>query len=235
MGFVDVHSHILPGLDDGSHSMDQSLRMLEIACKEGIAVMIATPHNMPGKGCPSRATVEKKYKQLVSAVQEAGLPITILPGTEYFYRQEVAELFEQEEGITLGGTDKVLIEFDPSADKKYIRNAVREFLALGYVPVIAHVERYLHLMEKHFDAIAEMRKMGALIQVNAASVTGDNGWKTRQAVRTMLKLGLVDLVGSDAHSDGHRAPRMKECADYLYKKLPKVYADSLLNAEALEL
>lgn len=235
MGYIDVHSHILPGMDDGSRNREQSLRMLEIACKEGITIMIATPHNMPGKGCPGRETVERKCEQLQEAAGEAGLTITILMGTEYFYREEILELLEEGRGITLAGTDRVLIEFDPGADKIYIRNAVREILSLGYVPVIAHVERYMHLMEKGFGAISEMRKMGALIQVNSASVTGDNGFKTKQAVRALLKMRLVDLIGTDAHSDGRRSPGMKDCADYLQKKLDPEYASYLLEVKALGL
>ena len=130
MKFIDMHSHILPGLDDGSRSMEQSLRMLEIACKEGITTIIATPHNMPGKGCPNRETVEQKCEQLREAIEDADLPINISMGTEYFYREEILEVFEADEVITLAGTDRVLIEFDPGADKTYIRNAVREILAL---------------------------------------------------------------------------------------------------------
>ena len=235
MKLIDIHSHILPGLDDGSRSMEQSLRMLEIACTEGITTIIATPHNMPGKGCPDRKTVEKHCMQLQAESENAGLPITIMMGTEYFYREEILELFEQGQGITMADSNKVLIEFDPGADKIYIRNAVREILALGYVPVLAHVERYMQLMEKHFAAISEMRKMGALIQVNAGSVTGDNGYKTKRATRTMLKMKLVDLIGTDAHSDGRRSPRMKDCAIYLHKKLETDYAEYILTVKALEL
>ena len=235
MKLIDIHSHILPGLDDGSSNMEQSLRMLEIAYKEGISTIVATPHNMPGKGCPDREVVEQKCRQLQEKAISVNIPITILMGTEYFYREEVLELLEQGEGITLAGTDRVLIEFDPGTEKTYIRNAVREILALGYVPVIAHVERYMHLMEKHFEAIIEMRKMGALIQVNAGSVTGDNGWKTKQAVKALLKRKAIDLIGTDAHSDGRRSPKMKECGEYLHKKLDVEYAEYLLHASALGL
>lgn len=234
MGYIDVHSHILPGMDDGSRSMEQSIEMLRIAWEEGTEVIIATPHNMPGKGCPNRGLVKNAVEKLKSAAHNAGLPIIILMGTEYFYRQEVLEILEREEGITLAGTDCVLIEFDPGADKKYIRNAAREILSLGYTPVIAHVERYMKLMEKNFESISEMRKMGAMIQVNAGSITGDNGWKTKHFTRALLKAGLVDLLGSDAHSDGHRAPRMKKCAEYVTRKLDLKYAEYLLNAKALE-
>lgn len=233
MGYIDIHSHILPGMDDGARSMEQSLAMLKIACDEGIETIIATPHNMPRKGCPSKETVERKVEKLKEAVQEAGLSIEILMGTEYFYREEVLEIFEEERGITMAGTDKVLIEFDPGTDAKYIRNAAREILSFGYKPVIAHVERYAKLLDKRFEAIADLRKMGALIQVNAGSVMGNYGWKTKRITRALLKKELVDLLGSDAHSDGRRAPRMKDCAEYVGKKMKKPYSEYLLSAKAL--
>lgn len=235
MGYIDTHSHILPGMDDGSSGMEQSLEMLRIACEEGTTTIIATPHNMPGKGCPSREKVERKYEELKKTAASEGITIKILYGTEYFYREEFQELLEEEKVITMAGTDRVLIEFDPDAEKKYIRNAVREVLAHGYTPVVAHVERYMKLMEKHYESIVELRKMGALIQVNSGSVTGDNGWKTKRDARALLKAGLVDMLGSDAHSTGRRSPKMKECAEYVKRKLPAEYAASLLTAKALEL
>lgn len=235
MGYIDIHSHILPGMDDGSKNMEQSLEMLKIACEEGVETIIATPHNMPGKGCPDREVVAGKVEQLKAAAKEAGLTIEILMGTEYYYREDILEILEQERGITMAGTDKVLIEFEPTTEKKYIRNAVRELLSMGYKPIVAHVERYMKLMDKRFESIIELRKMGALIQVNSGSVAGDNGWKTKRATRALLKAGLVDLLGSDAHSTGRRAPRMKACADYVNRKLDKKYAGYLLHAKALEL
>lgn len=232
--FVDVHCHILPDLDDGSKSMEQSIAMLRIAYEEGIRTIVATPHNMPGKGCPSKETIRQRIEELRQAASEEGIPVKILMGTEYFYRERVLELLEKNQAITYPGTKCVLVEFDPFADKFYIRNAVREIWVLGYVPVIAHVERYMSLMEKDYAVIAEMRKMGALIQVNCGSVVGDSGRKVQKDVKVLLKAGLVDLVGTDAHSDGHRAPRMKECEKYISRKFGNEVAGALLHANALK-
>lgn len=232
---VDIHSHILPGLDDGSRSMEQSLEMLRIAYAEGIDTMIATPHNMPGKGCPSRETVERKLDRLAEEAAKEGIPVELLMGTEYFFRQEVLEILEQGQGILLGNTDCVLVEFNPGEEKRYIVNGIAQIMELDYVPVIAHVERYMSLMEKDFETIREMRARGALIQVNCGSVIGDFGSKAKKHTRELLKKGLVDLIGTDAHSDGHRAPRMRACAKYIEKRCTPRYADRLLQAEALEL
>lgn len=233
MGYIDMHSHILPGMDDGSRSMEQTLRMLEIAVSEGITTMIATPHNMPGKGCPPGSVVRRKVDELQRTAEQEGIPLEIVAGTEYYYREEVLDILEGGDVVTLGDSGCVLVEFEPLAERNYIRNAMRNILGLGYRPVIAHVERYAKLMED-VSILYDMRKNGILVQMNAMSVTGDNGRQAKKDVRGLLKKGLVDFVATDAHSDGRRAPYMEKCADVLYKKCGAGYADRLLfgNAEA---
>ena len=232
MGYIDMHSHILPGMDDGARSMGQTLRMLEIAVSEGITTMIATPHNMPGKGCPPGSVVRRKVDELCHTVEQEGISLEIVAGTEYYYREEVLDFLDSEDVVTLGNSDCVLVEFEPLAERNYIRNALRNILGLGYRPVIAHVERYAKLMEDT-SVLGDMRKNGILVQVNAMSVTGDNGRQAKKDVRNLLKKGLVDFVATDAHSDGRRAPCMKKCADILYRKYGTAYVDALLfgNAE----
>ncbi len=232
MGYIDMHSHILPGMDDGARSMGQTLRMLEIAVSEGITTMIATPHNMPGKGCPPGSVVRRKVDELCHTVEQEGISLEIVAGTEYYYREEVLDFLDSEDVVTLGNSDCVLVEFEPLAERNYIRNALRNILGLGYRPVIAHVERYAKLMEDT-PVLGDMRKNGILVQVNAMSVTGDNGRQAKKDVRNLLKKGLVDFVATDAHSDGRRAPCMKKCADILYRKYGTAYVDALLfgNAE----
>lgn len=233
MKMVDIHSHILPEMDDGSRSLDMSLSMLKIAVDEGIGTIYATPHNMPGKGCPTKDKVIREVEKLKEVCDEQNIPIDIIPGTEYFYREEVEEILDAGEAITMGDTDRVLIEFDPSVEKRYVIRAVTEVTGMGYTPIIAHVERYYDLMEKKYTTIGEMRKLGALIQVNCASIIGENGKPSLKDTKALLKLGYVDFIGTDAHSDRRRSPRMKECAHYLYKKYDEKYASSLVYAKRL--
>lgn len=230
---IDTHCHILPGLDDGSKSMEESLEMLQIAYDEGIRTMIATPHNMPGKGRHPKERIEKRLEELKAAAKEKGIQMKLLLGTEYFYREEVIEYFEDEKIIPLADSRCVLVEFDPTVDRTYVKNAIREVLAQDYVPIIAHVERYMQLMEKKQEAVEELRTMGALIQVNCGSIMGSLGWRTKWNTRSLLKRGLVDLLGTDAHSAKRRAPRMAECAKYLKKTYDQAYVVRLLTAEAL--
>lgn len=230
-GYIDIHSHVLPGLDDGSQSMEQSLAMLRIACEQGIETIVATPHNMPGKGRPDRERVEEEVRRLQKAAVERGIPVRLSQGCEYYYREEILEELEEGKGIPLGSSDCVLVEFGVQEETRYIRNAVRAIRDIGYYPVIAHVERYERLIGD-IETLADIRKMGACLQVNASSVIGKNGRKTKEKVKKILKAGLADVIGTDAHSDGRRGPYLKECAACLYRKYPSDYADSLLYGTA---
>lgn len=232
MGYIDIHSHILPGLDDGSRSIEQSLEMLRIAYEEGIDIIIATPHNMPGKGQPPLQSVIEQAETLQQLANQEEIPIDIVVGTEYYFREKVLYLLEEEAAITMNASEFVLVEFEPMVEKIYFRNAIRDILSTGYRPIVAHVERYANVMRDK-SMLHDLKKMGALIQVNAASVIGDNGRVSKKDVKRLLKERLVDFVATDAHSDGRRAPFMHKCATYLYKKYDAEYVDELLflNAE----
>lgn len=231
MGYIDVHSHVLPGLDDGSRSMEQSLEMLRIAHSEGIEIMIVTPHNMPGKGQPPREKVLERMQKLQEEARKEGIPIRLVMGTEYFYREEVPELLEEDKGISMNDSDYVLVEFDPMVEVRYFCNALDKIMGTGYYPIVAHVERYAKVMAKT-AVLKDLKEVGILFQVNAASVVGDNGWSVKRDVKKLLKQRLVDFVGTDAHSDGRRAPRMEKCAAYLAKKYGGDYAWELLRTNA---
>lgn len=232
-GFTDMHSHVLPGLDDGAKSMRQSLDMLRIARDEGIETIYATPHFMPGKGCPDRDTISRELEKLREAASDEGLTVRLRHGAEYFFRQEVLSLLETDGIVPLEGTECVLTEFAPWEEERYIRRALCDILDRGFIPVIAHVERYGSLMKKNYESIREMRRLGALLQINTGSVMGVFGGRAKHDTRALLKEGLVDLLGTDAHSDGKRAPRITQCAAYLYRKLDRKYAERLLYGEAL--
>jgi len=231
MNYIDIHSHILPGLDDGSRGMHQSLEMLRIAKEEGVELIIATPHNMPGKGQPSLKKIKDCLEKLTHEAKLEGVYIPILIGTEYYYREEVLQTLENENSINMNGSEFVLVEFEPMVEKVYFRNALRDILATGHRPIVAHVERYAKIM-KDKSMLSDLKKMGALIQVNAASVIGDNGRIAKRDVKWLLKQRIVDFVATDAHSDGRRAPFMQKCAKYLYKKYDEEYVNGLLYANA---
>ena len=232
MKYIDMHSHILPAMDDGSKSMEMTLAMLRIAEKEGIGTIYATSHCMPGKGHPTLKKVEERIQQVSEAAWDEGIDIELKKGTEYYYIEEMLEWLEEGKVITLGDSQCILVEFEPIAEKTYIRNAVREILGFNYRPVIAHVERYPSLMEKNFSTMSEMKEMGALIQVNCDSVINANNWNTKRMIKKMLQMGIVDFVSTDSHRDHGRAPYMEKCAGVLAKKYGETYARALTGGNA---
>ena len=233
MNYVDVHSHILPYMDDGSRDMEETLKMLRIAQSEGITDIIVTPHYKAGrfKG-DSRQTAEL-IEEVYRMMDEEGIGINLYPGHEIFYRSELEDKLDSGELNTMNGSEYVLVEFSPMESFLYIRNAMEELFGIGYHPIIAHVERY-ECMPKHPEYVRELKKMGCQIQVNAASVTGEVGFGCKRFVHKLLKEGLVDYIGTDAHNADRRKSALKKCAQILYKKYDKDYADALLFGNAEE-
>ena len=231
MGYIDIHSHILPGVDDGSRSREQSLEMLKIASENGIDSVILTPHNKAEHRNVSVEGIHRRLIQLQELADANHIPITLYPGCEIYYRDGVTEQLEEGRLCTLANSKYVLLEFMPVEEFSYIRQAIYDVQSVGFIPVLAHVERY-HCMTAKLDNVAYAIDRGALIQVNASSVTGALGFKMKQTVKKMLKEQLIHFVATDAHDTKKRAPHIEECATYLQKKCGEAYASALLYANA---
>lgn len=232
MGFVDIHSHILPYMDDGAQDFDQALQMLDMAWEEGITHMIATPHYKQGRYRADTQAVLQQVEELQGMAQDQGIPVQIYPGTEVFYRGGLEEKLDRGKLWTLNGTEYVLVEFAPLEEYSYIRNAVDEMLGMGYKPVAAHVERYRCFL-RDADRVRELKTMGCRIQVNSGSVAGEFGYLSGRFTRGLIQKELVDYLGTDAHDLNKRRPLMKKCAEFLLKKCSQEYAYALLFGNAM--
>lgn len=231
-GLVDIHCHILPGVDDGSHSKSQSWRMMDLAWENGIRALIATPHYMPEGGHPSPETLRELAEELREYAQIRQYDMEIYEGNEIYYHQDAAELLTQGKILTLAGSRYVLVEFSPADDARYIRNALAELQGAGYEPILAHAERYRSLCRKPYDRIEDLREMGVLIQVNAAAVEGKMGPEEKKTVHSLLKRQWVDFVATDAHSDRRRSHEIGDCIRILQRKYPAEYVESILGGNA---
>lgn len=229
---ADIHCHILPGADDGSHSKSQSCRMLDLAWENGIRIIIATPHFMPEGGHLSPEMLHRLTDELRQYVCMRQYDMQIYVGNEIYYHQEVPELLAEGKILTLAGSRYVLVEFSPADDARYIRNALTELQMAGYEPILAHVERYMSLCRKPYERIAELREMGVLLQINADSVEGKMGPAAKRTVHNLLKKQWVDFVATDAHGDRNRSHAIEGCVRILRKKYPAEYVDSILGGNA---
>lgn len=225
--YVDIHTHILPNMDDGSQSIEETMKMIKIMASEGISDVICTPHFYPNRHNVSMPKVLSQVEILNQNIAAEGMQLKLYSGNEIYYRSSVPELLATHQANTLAGSFYVLVEFNPSEEFSYIRNAVYELQTDGYIPIIAHAERYQHMMS-NFEKCYEIVKMGAYIQVNAGSITGEFGHEAKSAAKKLLKERLVHFIATDAHDEKKRAPHLKKAARIISRKYGKGYAEELL-------
>ena len=227
---TDIHCHILPGVDDGADSLQEALAMARMAWESGVRRIIATPHcNLPlEEGNYRSGVMTRRFNALNKAVREAGIGVEILPGAEVFATPEVPQLLREKKLYTLAGSRYLLMEFFFDEDPDTMDAILQEVAQQGYVPVIAHPERY--------DAVQRAPHMAArwfgsdyVIQLNKGSILGRLGRRAESTADWILGRGLAHIVASDAHSSAVRTPHMTERRRYLTDRCDGVYADILLK------
>ncbi len=223
---IDIHCHIMPGVDDGSPDTKTSLEMLKIAEKNGITHMILTPHHKPMHHNVSPEHNVLYRKRLLEHAKEAGIKVKLFSGNEIYYSDETMEELLRGEICSLAGSDYVLVEFHPSNPYKAIHNAMYRIQGAGYIPIIAHVERYVDIVQ-HPGKVGELIDMGCYIQVNASSIMGKYGLGIAHFTKKLLKEEQVHFVASDAHDAAGRAPKLLECRKFVEKKYGEDYANHL--------
>lgn len=213
---IDLHIHILPGLDDGAESWEDALEMAEIAVESRTECLAATIHsNLPGNHPPGlKDSYLMRLSRFRMLLQAENIPLSVCPGMEIFVREGFLEKLKAGELLTLNGTHYPLLEFDMAAPAFEIYQALDHVLEAGFLPVIAHPERY-RCIQRVPAHVYEWYRMGAVIQLNKGSILGSFGGKVRRTADTLLRHRLAAVVASDAHSSVVRTPRMKELWEYL--------------------
>lgn len=218
--FIDIHSHILPGVDDGSSSMEETMEMLRIAGNEGTTTMVATPHYAVGSKNMTADQLINIRNQVQETAKESDINLDILLGNEIYYSESVLEDVISGKAMTLADSRYVLIEFGVREHFKTIYHGLQEFVLAGYAPVLAHVERYQCLLKRE-DLMEELIKLGSYIQMNSISLSG-RFWNTEAAYhRKLVNKGLVHFIGTDCHDAKGRPP----CIESAYKTVSKQMSD----------
>lgn len=212
MRFVDIHTHILPGIDDGAADWEQTKRMLKLQSVEGVTDIIATPHFDLEANGPSPDEICELARQADAAAGELGFGIRVYPGCEVLFSPGVPEAYREGRILTLAQSRYVLVEFFPRSAYPEIREGIRELCMQGAIPVIAHVERYECLMNE-YDRLFELEKIGALMQMNGRSLLGRCWDKRVRMCRKLIRNGFVHFLGSDCHNETERPPKMKDVYD----------------------
>ncbi len=225
---VDMHCHVLPGVDDGPKTMDKSMELLEEAVRQGVDAMIITPHFHPGRYKVYASQAREVFGQVQEEIQRRGLPIEILLGQECYYYSELVRELDAGNVLTMADSRFVLVEFDPDVIYLGIRTAVRDLTSNGYAPIIAHYERY-RCLDNHVDRLEELREEGARLQINFDRLLDRGGLFHPNPWRKLLKEGYVDYLGSDTHGMDFRPPHIGKAVAWMEKEVPPELVEQIMT------
>ena len=225
---VDMHCHVLPGVDDGPETMKESMAVLKEACRQGIGMMIVTPHFHPGRYTVDAAHILKSLDRVQKAIDQEGLKLKLVPGQECYYYSGLLNELEAGSALTMAGTDFVLVEFEEDTLYSTIQLAVRQLSENGYRPIIAHFERYNCLL-KRIDRLDELREKGAMFQINFDRLLEKDRLFRPNLWRRLLKDGYVDFLGSDTHGMDFRPLHVKQAVAWLKAEVPSDLRKQILT------
>ena len=206
---IDIHSHILPGIDDGPKDMEMSIKMLKLAEEKGTKTMIATPHYIKSIYENHYDEVFALHQELKLAALAAGIKVEILLGQEVMLDKYSLELCKEKKLRGINGTSYLLIEFPMDKLPKDALDLIYELRLLDIKPIIAHPERYEYIYEEPVmmnDFIEE----GCVFQINTGSLQGLFGKKVQNCAKLLVREGLANFIASDAHSINRRCPGIIE-------------------------
>lgn len=203
---MDVHCHLLPNVDDGPSSWEESLEMARIAYRDGIRVAVTTPHWIQGtRWEPDPVTIKNKVEELNLKLRERKISLTVLPGMEIGISENLPELLSAGRILRLGESNYILIEI-PFISLPYgIEAIIFSLKAMGVSPILAHPERNREI-QKSPSRVLELVNAGAFVQVTAGSICGYFGENARRCVFELANQGVLHAVASDAHDTDGRAP-----------------------------
>lgn len=227
---VDIHCHIMPGVDDGSGNMSDSTEMAQLASKLGTRKIIVTPHcnvNSRRRNCWD-SEMENKFISLQSQLMAKNIPVEIFRGQEVFLSGGFMDGLNQGKFITLNGSAYVLAELDIRESAATAYSKLHRLVSEGYIPIVAHPERYEFVQEQH-DAIYKIKETGSLIQVNKGSIKGSFGFRAQKASLEIIDTRQADFIASDAHSQYSRTPVLADVHEFICEKFSSEYADFLVK------
>jgi len=234
---LDIHSHIIPGIDDGSKNMEMTLEMLKNAEKEGIKEIVATPHYLLEYGEATIEEVKNHVKEINAILETERINVKIYSGQEIYFTEKIIEDYIKGNIGTINDSRYMLIEFPMDKFDENTFDILYELQVRDIVPIIAHPERYKPFIEKP-SLINEFINQGYLFQVNAGSIEGKFGETVRKTVNIFLKNHIYNFMGSDAHNVKNRNTGLKDAISLLDEGMNKdIFEDSskkVLKNEKIE-
>lgn len=222
-GCADIHTHILPATDDGARDLKEALELVRMAYEDGTRTLFLTPHYRGRWRANTPEALQQRFARLQAATAARYPDMKLYLGNEIHWETEVPELLAEGRVLALGGGDYCLLEFRSAALRTQVIGGVSQCIRSGYIPIIAHAERY-EIFHRDRSLTEEVLALGALIQLNADSVLGKNGWGVRHFCHRLLKKQQVQFIASDAHDPRERPPLLGQCRDMIGRKYGSEYA-----------
>ena len=217
---IDMHSHLIPGIDDGSRSMDETIAMLAKFESLGYKKIITTPHIMQEVYPNTSEIINQGLKQVQETAKSLGLSIEIEAAAEYYFDDHLIQLIKHKDILSFG-QNYVLVEFSFHTPPIFEDQLFFEMQMAKYKPVLAHFERYPYFHDS-LDKAKEYRDKGVNIQVNLNSLTGHYGPQVRKQAEKLIDANLVDFVGSDCHRMQHLMMLEEHLSNSYFHKLGKL-------------
>lgn len=228
---IDIHSHILYGIDDGAKTIEDSLKILKEAEKLGFSDIIFTPHYIKG----SKFICNNKEKRLIlKKIKEAyNGNINLYLGNEIYYENNMLDLLMSGEATTLNNSRYMLFELPMNSEVNNLKEAIFNLKVKGVIPVMAHPERY-EVFQKYPNELYDLINQGCLMQCNFGSLVGIYGKEASKCIKTLLKHDMVHFMATDVHRyDGHNYTKLNEAVMELEKIVSKDYAKELTEINPL--
>lgn len=225
-GYADLHTHILPSVDDGPKDMNEAMELVRMAYEDGTRIIFLTPHYRGRWRKNTPEELDRIFSQLREETSARYPDLELYLGNEIHWETAVPDLLEEGRVLTLGKGDYCLLEFRSVALRAQVIGGVSECTRCGYIPIIAHAERY-EIFRRDKSLTEEVLAMGALVQLNADSILGKNGWGVRRFCHRLLKNQQVHFIASDAHDAQNRPPLLGQCRKMVDRRYGSEYAGLL--------
>ena len=214
---IDIHSHILPGIDDGALTMEDAVSMAKLAVNEGITKIIATPHHQNGIFFNRQQDIVKRVRELNCVLQSENIPLEVLPGQETRIYGSLLDDFEKGDILTLNHTNYLFVELPSGHVPRYTEQLLFEMQLKGLTPIIVHPERNAEIMNNP-EKLLNLVKKGALAQLTAGSLTGHFGKKVQRLSVQLIESNTIHFIASDAHNTSTRSFFMRESISKIHKE-----------------
>ena len=210
---IDIHCHILPGIDDGPQTLEEAVAMARIAAQDGVSQIVAAPHVRQGVYKPTVEQILTKTAELADALEEADVSVELIPAMDVHIELDLLDRLVDGDLLTLGGDMRyVLLELPNIRVPSQIESLFQQCLMKRFVPILTHPERVLEI-QNHLERLEHWVNMGVLVQVTAMSLTGGFGKKVQRAARTMVECRLCHLIASEGHSSDRHPPVLSSAVE----------------------